>query len=149
MKGRKRHVLVDTLGFALKVVVSGADEPDRDGARLVAHALTVYGPACPRLRTVWADSGYTGPLAGELRQQMGWNLEIVTRADDQPKGTFAVQPHRWIVERTFAWWNGFRRFAKDYETQVESSEALIYAGMTHLMLRRLSRLASASLRSFA
>lgn len=140
MKGRKRHLLVDTLGFALKVVVTAASEGDRDGARLVAHAITAYGPALPRLTKVWADSGYTGPLADELRDQMGWNLDIVTRAEEQPKGTFAVQPHRWIVERTFAWWNGLRRLAKDYETQVESSEALIYAGMTHLMLRRLARL---------
>lgn len=149
MKGRKRHLLVDTLGFALKVVVTSAAEGDRDGARLVAQALNAYGPQLPRLTKVWADSGYTGPLAEDLRQQLGWNLEIVTRADDQPQGAFAVQPHRWIVERTFAWWNGFRRLAKDYETQVESSEALIYAGMTQLMLRRLSRLTSASIRSSA
>lgn len=103
----------------------------------------------PRLQKVWADSGYTGPLVDDLAQQMGWDLTIVTRADAQPKGTFAVQHHRWIVERTFAWWNGFRRLAKDYETQAESSEALLYVGMTHLMLRRLSRLNSASLRSSA
>ena len=140
-------MLVDTKGFALKVVVSSADEGDRDGARLIAQALSAYGPDLPALDQVWADSGYTGPLADELRDQMGWNLEVVKRADDQSQGTFAVQPHRWIVERTFAWWNGIRRFAKDYETQPESSEALIYAGMTHLMLRRLSRLASASLLS--
>lgn len=142
-------MLVDTLGFALKVVVTSAAEGDRDGARLVAQALTAYGPDLPRLTKVWADSGYTGPLADDLHTQMGWNLEIVKRSDEQPTGAFAVQPHRWIVERTFAWWNGFRRLAKDYETQVESSEALIYVGMTHLMLRRLTRLASASLRSSA
>ena len=131
------------------MVVTSAAAGDRDGARLVAQALTVYGPQLPRLTKVWADAGYTGPLADDLHQQMGWDLEIVTRADDQPKRTFAVQPHRWIVERTVAWWNGFRRLARDYETQVESSEALIYVGMTQLMLRRLSRLASASLRSSA
>lgn len=149
MKGRKRHLLVDTLGFALKVVVTGADEGDRDGARLVAQAVNTYGPDLPRLTKVWADSGYTGSLADDLHAQMGWNLAIVKRSDEQPQGTFAVQPHRWIVERTFAWWNGFRRLAKDYETQVESSEALIYVGMTHLMLRRVARLDSASLRSSA
>lgn len=70
---------------------------------------------------------------------MGWELELVTRADSQPKGTFAVQTHRWLVERTFAWWGGLRRLSKDYEFQVESSEALIYAGMSQLMLRRLVR----------
>jgi putative transposase len=137
--GRKRHLLVDTQGFVLKVVVSAADVPDRDGARLVAQALRGYGPDLPRLRKVWADAGYSGPLADELRQHLGWEVEIVTRADQQPKGVFAVQPHRWIVERTFAWWGGLRRLSKDYEYQVESSEALIYAGMSQLMLRRMTR----------
>jgi putative transposase len=137
--GRKRHLLVDTQGFALKVVVSAADVQDRDGARLVAHALQVYGPELPRLTKVWADAGYSGPLADELRQQMGWEVEIVKRSDTQPKDTFAVQAHRWIVERTFAWWGGLRRLSRDFEYQVESSEALIYVGMTHLMLRRMTR----------
>lgn len=137
--GRKRHLLVDTQGFALKVVVSAADVQDRDGARLVAQALQAYGPSLPRLRTVWADAGYSGPLGNELREQMGWDLEIVKRSDTQPKGSFAVQPHRWLVERTFAWWSGFRRLTRDYEYQVESSEAMIYAGMSHLMLRRLAK----------
>jgi putative transposase len=142
--GRKRHLLVDTQGFALKVVVSAADVQDRDGARLVALALQAYGPPLPRLTKVWADAGYSGPLADELRDQLGWELEVVKRSDAQRKGTFAVQAHRWIVERTFAWWGGLRRLAKDYEYQVESSEALIYAGMSHLMLRRMTRSAAAS-----
>ncbi len=97
--GRKRHLLVDTQGFALKVVVSAADVQDRDGARLVAHALQVYGPELPRLSKGWADGGYSGPLADEVRQQLGWEMEIVKRSDTQPTGPFAVQPHRWIVER--------------------------------------------------
>ena len=84
--GRKRHLLVDTQGFALKVVVSAADVQDRDGARLVAHALHLYGPVFPRLRKVWADAAYSGPLGEELRAWMGWDLEIVQRADTQPKG---------------------------------------------------------------
>ena len=142
--GRKRHALVDTQGFALKVVVSAADVQDRDGARLVAQALRVYGPALPRLTKVWADGGYSGPLADELRDLMGWELEIVKRSDTQPKGTFAVQPRRWIVERTFAWWGGLRRLSRDYEYQVESSEALIYVGMSRLMLRRMTRTAASS-----
>ncbi len=143
--GRKRHLLVDTQGYVLKVVVSGADVHDREGARLLAQALATYGPALPRLRKVWADAGYSGPLADELRQQRGWEVEIVTRADPQSAGTFAVQPHRWIVERTFAWWGGLRRLSKDYEYQVESSEALIYAGLSQLMLRRLARAAPTGL----
>ena len=142
--GRKRHLLVDTQGFALKVVVSAADVQDRDGARLVAQALRLYGPALPRLTKVWADAGYSGTLVEELRRQMGWEVTIVTRSDTQPKDTFAVQPHRWIVERTFAWWGGLRRLSRDYEYQVESSEALIYVGMSHLMLRRMTRATACS-----
>lgn len=142
--GRKRHLLVDTQGFALKVVVSAADVQDRDGARLVAQALQVYGPPFPRLRKIWADGGYSGPLCDDLREQMGWEVEVVKRSDTQPKGAFAVHARRWVVERTFAWWGGLRRLSRDYEYQVESSEALIYAGMTRLMLRRMTRSAACS-----
>ena len=139
MKGRKRHLLVDTQGFVLKVVVSAADVQDRDGARLLAHSVRLYGPHLPRLSLVWADAGYAGQLVDDLRQLMGWEVEVVKRGDTQPRTTFAVQPHRWIVERTFSWWGGLRRLSKDYEYQVESSEALIYVGMSHLMLRKLTR----------
>ena len=139
MKGRKRHLLVDTQGLVLKAVVSAADVQDRDGARLVAQALQLYGPELPRLSLVWADAGYGGQLVDDLRRTMGWTVEIVTRSPTQPRNAFAVQPHRWIVERTFSWWGGLRRLSKDYEYQVESSEAVIYVGMSHLMLRRLAR----------
>jgi putative transposase len=130
---------VDTQGFVLKVVVSAADVQDRDGARLVAQALRRDGPPMERLTRVWADAAYRGPLAEELREQLGWELEIVRRSDPPSHAPFAVQAHRWIVERTFAWWGGLRRLSKDDEYQVESSEALIYAGMSHLLLRRLAR----------
>jgi putative transposase len=139
VSGRKRHLLVDTQGFVLKVVVSAADVQDREGARLVAQALRLYGPELPRLTLVWADAGYAGQLVDDLRQQMGWTLEVIKRSDTQLRSTFAVQPHRWIVERTFSWWGGLRRLSKDDEYQVESSEALIYAGMSHLLLRRMTR----------
>jgi putative transposase len=139
VKGRKRHLLVDTQGLVLKVVVSAANVQDRDGARLLAQALRFYGPQFPRLSLVWADAAYGGQLVDALRQLMGWQLEVVKRADTQPRSAFAVQPHRWIVERTFSWLEGCRRLSKDYEYQVESSEALIYAAMSHLMLRRLAR----------
>jgi putative transposase len=143
VNGRKRHLLVDTQGFVLKVVVSAADGQDRDGACLVAHAVQLYGPALPRLAVVWADAGYSGQLVDDLRRHMGWRLEVVQRPDTPPRGTFAVQPHRGIVERTFSWGGGRRRLSKDYEYQVESSEALIYVGMSHRshrLLRRLGRL---------
>jgi putative transposase len=139
VKGRKRHLLVDTQGFVLKAVVSAANVQDRDGARLLAQALRLYGPDFPRLALVWADAAYGGQLVDELRQHMRWEIEVVKRSDIQPRSVFAVQPHRWIVERTFSWFGGFRRLSKDYEYQVESSEAIIYAAMSHLMLRRLAR----------
>jgi putative transposase len=139
VNGRKRHVLVDTQGFVLKVVVSAADMQDRDGARLLAHAVRFYGPDLPRLSLVWADAAYAGQLVNDLHQLVGWQVEVVKRSDTQLRTAFAVRPHRWIVERTFSWFGGFRRLSKDYEYQVESSEALIYTAMSHLMLRRLAR----------
>lgn len=137
MKGRKRHLLVDTLGLMLKVIVSAADVSDPAGGRLVGQALRWLGPSLPRLEKVWADSAYAGTVEDWLREQLGWTVEIVRRPPEQQG--FQVHPHRWIVERTFAWWEGFRRLAKDVEYQVESSEAMIYAAMSHLMLRRLAR----------
>jgi len=140
VSGRKRHLLVDTQGFLLKVVVWAADVQDRDGGRLVAHALRLFGPPLPRLALIWADAAYSGALVEELREQFGWRVEIVKRSEEQPKPPgFQVQPHRWIVERSFGWLGGFRRLSKDYEYELESSEAMIYAAMSHLMLRRLGR----------
>jgi transposase len=137
VNGRKRHLLVDTLGLVLKVVVSAANVSDAAGGRLVGQAVHRFGPPLPRLEKIWADSAYEGTLEGWLREQLGWALEIVRRPPKPPG--FQVQPHRWIVERTFAWWQGFRRWAKDVEYQLESSEAVIYAAMCHLLVRRLAR----------
>jgi putative transposase len=131
--------VVDTQGFMLKVVVSADDVQDRDGARLLAQALQLYGSDLPRLRRVWVDAGYRGQVVDDLRQQMRWNVEVVQGPGLQPRRAFAVQPHRWIVERTFSCMGGCRRLSKDYAYQVESSEALIYAAMSHHMLRRLGR----------
>jgi putative transposase len=142
VKGRKRHLLVDTQGFVLKAVVSSASVQDRDGARLLAQALRFYGPQFPRLSLVWADAAYGGQVVEDLRAQMGWTVEVVKRSETQPRSAFGVQPHRWIVERTFSWLGGCRRLSKEYEYEVESSEALIYVAMSHLMLRRLARSAT-------
>ena len=140
MSGRKRHLLVDTQGFLLKVVVSAADVQDRDGGRLVAEALRLYGPEMPRLARIWADAAYAGAFVEEVRERFGWTVEIVKRSDAQKERPgFQVQPRRWVVERTFGWWGGFRRLSKDYEYELESSEALLYAAMSHLLLRRLTR----------
>ena len=132
--------MVDTPGFLLKVVVSGAEVQDRDGGRLVGHAVRLFGPSLPRLALIWADAAYAGAFVEELHQQFGWKVEIVKRREEQQEcGGFQVQPHRWIVERTFGWFGGFRRLSKDYEYELESSAAMIYAAMSHLLLRRLAK----------
>jgi putative transposase len=89
-----------------------------------------------RLRLIWADAGYAGKLISWVLTNCGWVLEIVKRSDDV-KG-FQVLPRRWVVERTFAWFGRYRRLSKDYETLPETSEAMIYAAMSRLMVRRLA-----------
>jgi putative transposase len=135
VKGRKRHLLVDTLGLVIVAVVHSAGVQDREGARLV---LTQLREHFSWLKRVWADAAYAGPKLGEwLGGLFTWTLEIVTRTDDHPG--FQVQPKRWIVERTFGWLNRSRRLSKDYERLPETEEAWIYAAMSRLMLRRLAR----------
>lgn len=130
--GRKRHIVVDTLGLILAVVVHAANVQDRDGAKLVVSKLK---DRFPRLKLIWADGGYAGQLIEWVKQFGNWALEIVKRSDDA-KG-FVLLPHRWVVERTFAWLGKYRRLSKDYEALPETTETLIYAAMIHLMLRRL------------
>jgi putative transposase len=134
VKGRKRHILVDTMGLLLMVVVHIASIQDRDGAKFVLEKVK---GRFSRLQLIWADGGYAGTLIDWVKEVCGWVLEIVKRSDDM-KG-FQVLPHRWIVERTFAWLGRYRRLSKDYEGLPETSEAMIYAAMTHLMVRRLAR----------
>ncbi|MGI0016096.1 MAG: IS5 family transposase [Nitrososphaera sp.] len=135
VNGRKRHLLVDTMGLILIAVVHAACIQDRDGAKLVLEQLK---DTFKRLRKIWADAGYAGMLIDWVRALRKWgkiDLEIVKRNDDQVG--FAVQPHRWIVERTLAWLGRYRRLSKDYETLPSSSETMIYLAMIRLMLRRL------------
>lgn len=133
IKGRKRHILVDTLGLVLIVVVHVANIQDRDGARLV---LDKARGLLSRLLLIWADGGYAGQLVEWVATQCQWVLEIVKRSDDV-KG-FKVLPKRWIVERTLAWLSHCRRLSKDYERLAETSEALIYVAMIRLMIKRLA-----------
>jgi putative transposase len=112
--------------------VHAGDIQDRDGAKLVLASLL---GKTPRLKRLWADGGYAGQLVDWVREQLGCELEIVKRSDDM-RG-FVVLPKRWIVERTFAWLGKCRRLSKDYEHQVESSEAMIRLAMIGLMARRL------------
>src|ERR671915_1098507 len=135
VKGRKRHLLVDTLGLPLAAYVTPADVHDRAGARLLLAGL---GPLVPRLKKIWADGAYSGKeLAKWCEEQGGWELEVVER-DQEAKG-FEVLPKRWIVERTFGWLRRDRRLTEDYERKVQTSETLIEVAMIRLILRQLAR----------
>jgi putative transposase len=133
IKGRKRHLLVDTMGLVLLVVVHGANVPDRDGAKLL---LEKAKSRFPRLTLLWADGGYAGKLVEWVQSACGWVLQIVRRSD-QAKG-FQLLPRRWVVERTFGWLGRQRRLSKDYERRTDTSEAMIYWAMSRLLVRRLA-----------
>lgn len=136
INGVKRHILVDTLGLLLAVVVHRANIQDRDGAKLVFAKAKIKGP-WPRLKCLWADGGYAGKLIGWVLSFCQWALEIVKRNDDV-KG-FKLLPKRWVVERTFSWLSNYRRLSKHYEYWEETGEAMIHLAMIHLMLRRLTK----------
>jgi putative transposase len=155
IKGRTRHVLVDTQGFVLKAKVHGADMMDRDGVALLL--CKGVKEELPRLEQVWLDGGDKGAGKGKewIEKQLGWTAEMVQ--DPPPRGVWArpetlidwskimpppgfrVLPRRWVVERTFSWLGQSRRMSKDYERLTATSEALISIVMTRLMLRRLTR----------
>jgi putative transposase len=136
VKGRKRHLLVDTLGLVLSVYVTSADVQDRVGAQcLLARLKTLL----PRLKKIWADGAYTGEkLARWCKEQGGWELAIVKRSSADTEG-FTVLPHRWIVERTLGWLMRNRRLSKDYERKVQTTETFMEVAMIRLILRRLAR----------
>lgn len=133
IKGRKRHLLVDTLGLVLAVVVTTACVQDREGARLVLVQLSGF---CKKLRLIWVAGAYRGQLLDWVSDHFKFRLQPVLRSDKR-KG-FVVLPKRWLVERTFAWLGQARRLTKDYERKTETSEAFIYIAMIRLMLRRLA-----------
>ena len=129
--GRKRHIVVDTMGLVLGLVVHGAGQQDRNAALQVLESIRFRSN---RMEKIFADGGYSGKLIDKVREELRWALEIVKRTN---KG-FKVLPKRWIVERTFAWISNFRRNSKDYEYLVESSVAIIRLSMIQVMLNRLS-----------
>jgi transposase len=136
--GRKRHALVDTLGFLLGISVTEASVQDRDGARELLSKVLVgrFG----RLKRIWADGGYSGKLVEEvasLPRHCGVELEIVKRSDCLKE--FKVIPKRWIVERTFGWLVRNRRLVRDYEVLTQHSIAMIQISMMKLMLARIAR----------
>jgi len=164
IRGRKRHLLVDTEGFVLKVKVHSAKILDQEGIKpLLARA----GEQFFRLKHLWLDAGYRGEDKGKgwVEKTLGWAVELVERPRKPaakevlklwakewskesgvlnweellpPRG-FHVLPRRWVVERSFAWICHNRRMAKDYERLCATSEAFVYAAMTRLMVRRLAR----------
>ena len=132
-KGSKRQIAVDTQGWLLRVLVHPANEQDRVAGKWLLRRL----PLLDRLKLFIFDRGYDSDALMHWCQQLfGVRTEIPHRGS--PSG-FVVQPKRWIVERTFAWLNRFRRLSKDYEQRPVVSEAFIYLAMSHLMLRRLTR----------
>lgn len=132
MTGRKRHLLVDSAGRLLQVLVHRAHIPEREGAKMLLEQLRF--PAS-RLKLIWADAGYNGPdFAHWMQRQHGLRVEIVSKI--APKG-FEVLPRRWVVERTFAWLGKWRRLSKDYEQNPRSSEAWIHIVMLAILLNRI------------
>ena len=123
---------MDTLGLIVGLAVHAGDVQDRDGAELV---LAEIAGRFTRLKKLWADGGYAGELVDDAKRWYKRVIEIVKRSD---AGKFVVLPKRWIVERTFAWLGKYRRLSKDYETNPQSSEAMIRLAMINLMLHRLN-----------
>jgi putative transposase len=135
VKGRKRHIVTDTLGLMLFGVIHSAGLQDRDGAPDVLKAIRYR---FPWLRHLFADGGYAGEkLRTALKGHGDWTVEIIKRSDKAVG--FEVLPRRWVVERTFAWLGRCRRMAKDWEKSLESSTAWTFIASIRLMTRRLAR----------
>lgn len=134
INGRKRHIVVDTLGLLLTVMVTAASVTDRDAAKILLARLRERHW---RITLVWADGGYTGRLVDIARDLFALTLQVVRRSDRA--AGFVVLPKRWLVERTFAWLMHSRRLARDYERRTDTAEAMIHWSMTMVMSRRLAR----------
>ena len=135
VKGRKRHILTDTCGFLIFILVHAADIQDRDGA---VDVLAAIRTRFPWLRHVFADGGYAGEKLRSALVGMGkWTIEIIKRSD-KAKG-FEVLPRRWVVERTFAWLGRCRRLAKDWERSIASSTAWALIASIRMLTRRTAR----------
>jgi putative transposase len=132
VKGRKRHILVDTLGLPIACRVEPANTSDRRAADLLLSGLS---PLFPDIRTVIADAGHESrKLARQLLRDNGWNLQIVKRK----QRAFKITGLTWIVERSFAWLGRNRRLSKDYEYMVQTSETLMDIAAIRIMLNRLA-----------
>ncbi|MDJ1498994.1 IS5 family transposase, partial [Cytophagaceae bacterium DM2B3-1] len=139
VKGRKRFILVDTVGLLLAVIVVGAHTSEKAGAQLLLEKIKSskrLSNLCRRIKLVWVDGGYQGnELVQWVKHVWNWSWQVVKRNEDQ--SGFVVLPRRWVVERTFAWLSFHRRLNKDYEKTTQSSENFIYIAAIDLMLKRL------------
>lgn len=134
-KGRKRHIITDTNGFMVGLIVHSAGIQDRDGAVPTLQSIRRFYPF---LRHIYADGGYAGDkLKNALKDKGDWTIEVIRRCDNL-KG-FKVLPRRWVVERTFAWLGRCRRLAKDWETSIDSSTAWALIAHIRILIRRLAR----------
>ena len=131
-KGRKQHIIVDTLGLPITVQVHAADIQDRDGAKPLFTQVTEDEPT---LKIIFADGGYSGKLVDWANETFPWKLEIVKRSELHK---FVILRKRWIVERTFSWLVDHRRIARDYERDPKTSEAMIQIALVSIMLRRMA-----------
>jgi putative transposase len=133
VNGRKRHIVTDTLGLLLTVVVHEANLSDRVSAETVLAKVRMQ---FTRITTIFADQGYTGKLIETMRTTLKLTLTIIKRTEVRK---FHLLPRRWVVERTFGWFGFYRRLAKDYERYPTHSEAFVYVAMSNIMLRRLTK----------
>jgi len=135
IKGRKRHLLVDTLGLLLGVCVTPADTTERQGAQLLLGRIL---PWLIWLKLIWVDGGYTGPIFAAWVSNFRPKLKVeVIKRSDKVTG-FRILPRRWVVERTFGWFMRHRRLVRDYETKELHAEAFTYIAMIRIQLRRLA-----------
>jgi transposase len=137
IKGRKRFMTVDTLGLVLRVLVTAANVPERNGGKQVLKRVKKMGNKVSHLTTIWADGGFDGtPFMIWVMDICRWIVQVVLRPE-QTKG-FVLLKKRWVVERTFGWLMGCRRLVRDYELLPETSETFIYLAMIRIMVRRLA-----------
>ena len=135
--GRKRFTTVDTLGLVMRVFVTAASTPERDGGFVVLQRVQQRGKAVSRLHTIWVDGGFDGfPFMQWVIAVCHWIVQVVLRPE-QTKG-FILLKKRWVVERTFGWTMHCRRLVRDYELLPETSEAFIYLAMIRIMVKRLA-----------
>ena len=137
VKGRKRHIFADTLGIILAVIVTPANEGERNGLKKLMK--NYFGKGVTRLRKIWVDAGYSGAPLRQWMKKLSKDFEVdLEMTENRGKG-FNVVKKRWVVERTFAWIFNFRRNSKDYEVLTKNSEAMIQIAMISILVRRLAQ----------